>query len=69
MEPQKITMGQVTYEVRRVFQGSRTVPELIVDRLVQHIPAGPAEAGPSGTRLVQDLPASPPVDGDTAHGL
>ncbi len=39
MEPQKITMGQVTYEIQRVFQGSQTVPELIVERLAQNFPA------------------------------
>ncbi len=42
MEPQEITMGQVTYEVRRVFQGSRTIPELIVERLAQNFPASPS---------------------------
>ncbi len=45
MEPQEITMGQVTYEVRRVFQGSRTIPELIVERLAQNFPADPPVDG------------------------
>ncbi len=39
MEPQEITMGQVTYEVQRVFKGSQTVPEVIVERLAQNFPA------------------------------
>jgi len=41
MEPQEITLGQVTYEVRRVFQGGQTIPELIVERLTQNFPASP----------------------------
>ncbi len=46
MEPQEITMGQVTYEVRRVFQGSQTIPELIAERLSQNFPAShPADGG------------------------
>jgi len=45
MEPQEITMGQVTYEIRRVFQGGRTVPELIVERLAQNFPASPPVDG------------------------
>ncbi len=69
MEPQEITMGQVTYEVQRVFQGSRTVPEVIVDRLTQLNPARSAEAGPSGAELTHNFPMSPPVDGDAVHGL
>ncbi len=45
MEPQEITMGQVTYEVRRIFQGSQTIPELIVERLAQNFPADPPVDG------------------------
>ncbi len=45
MELQKVTMGQVTYEVRRVFQGSQTIPELIVERLAQNFPANPPVVG------------------------
>lgn len=39
MEQQTITMGQVTYELRRVFQGTRSLSELMAERLVQNIPA------------------------------
>ncbi len=45
MEPQEVTMGQVTYEVQRVFQGSQTIPELIVERLAQSFPASPPVDG------------------------
>jgi len=45
MEPQEITMGQVTYEVRRIFQGSQTIPELIVERLAQNFPVSPPVDG------------------------
>ncbi len=51
MEQQTITMGQVTYELRRVFQGPRSLSELISERLVQNIPA------------------SQPVDGGGGHGV
>ena len=39
MEQQTITMGQVTYELQRVFQGTRSLSELVADRLAQNIPA------------------------------
>lgn len=39
MEQQEITMGQVTYELRRVFQGTRPLSELMAERLAQNIPA------------------------------
>lgn len=39
MERQTITMGQVTYELRRVFQGTRPLSELMAERLAQNIPA------------------------------
>ena len=51
MEQQTITMGQVTYELRRVFQGTRSLPELMAERIVQNIPA------------------APPVDGGGGHGV
>ena len=51
MEQQTITMGQVTYELSRVFQGTRSLSELMAERLAQNIPA------------------SPPVDGDSSHGV
>ena len=38
MEQQTITMGQVTYELRRVFQGTRPLSELMAERLTQNIP-------------------------------
>lgn len=38
MEQQTITMGQVTYELRRVFQGTQPLAELMAKRLVQNIP-------------------------------
>ena len=39
MEQQTITMGQVTYELSRVFQGTRSLSELMAERIVQNIPA------------------------------
>ena len=38
MEQQTITMGQVTYELQRVFQGTRSLTELMAERLAQNIP-------------------------------
>lgn len=38
MEQQEITIGQVTYELRRVFQGTRPLSELMAERLAQNIP-------------------------------
>lgn len=38
MEPQTVTIGQVTYELRRVFQGTRPLVELMAERLAQKIP-------------------------------
>lgn len=45
MEQQIITMGQVTYELRRVFQGTRPLSELMAERLAQNIPANPPVDG------------------------
>lgn len=39
MEQRTITMGQVTYELRRVFQGTRPLSELMAERIAQNIPA------------------------------
>ena len=39
MEQQEITMGQVTYQVQRVYQGSRPIAELVADRMAQNIPS------------------------------
>ncbi|MBD5160774.1 MAG: hypothetical protein HDT14_01875 [Oscillibacter sp.] len=38
MEQQTITMGRVTYELQRVFQGTRPLSELMAERLAQNIP-------------------------------
>lgn len=38
MEQQTITIGPVTYELRRVFQGTCTLSELMAERLAQNIP-------------------------------
>jgi hypothetical protein len=35
MEFQEITLGEITYEVRRTYTGSRTAAELVRDRLVR----------------------------------
>ena len=38
MEQRTIIMGQVTYELQRVFQGTRPLTELMAERLAQNIP-------------------------------
>lgn len=38
MEQQTITLNQGTYELRRVFQGTRPLVELMAECLVQIIP-------------------------------
>ena len=48
MEQQTITMGQVTYELRRVFQGTRSLSELMAERLAQNIPAAQSVDGGGG---------------------
>lgn len=48
MEQQTITMGQVTYELRRVFQGTRSLPELMAERLAQNIPDTQSVDGDGG---------------------
>ena len=48
MDQQTITMGQVTYELRRVFQGTRSLSELMTERLTQNIPANPPVDGKPG---------------------
>ena len=48
MEQRTITMGQVTYELRRGFQGTRSLSELMAERLTQNIPAvRPVDGGNS----------------------
>ena len=36
MKHQEIALGEVTYEVRRVYSGDRTATELLIDRLAQN---------------------------------
>lgn len=48
MEQQEITMGQVTYELQRVFQGARSLSELMAERLAQNIPDSPPVDGGDG---------------------
>ena len=38
MEPQTVTIGQATYELRRTFQDTRPLVELMAERLAQKIP-------------------------------
>ena len=38
MEPQTVMIGQVTYELRRVFQGTQPLVELMAEQLAQKIP-------------------------------
>lgn len=45
MEQQEITIGQVTYELRRVFHGTRPLSELMAERLAQNIPAAQSVDG------------------------
>ena len=35
MDYQEITLGQVTYEIRRVYTGERSAADLVLDRLSQ----------------------------------
>lgn len=47
MEHQEITLGQVTYEIQRVYHGNRPVSELVADRLTQNFPtAHPVDGDP-----------------------
>lgn len=48
MEQQTITMGQVTYELSRVFQGTRSLSELMAERLAQNIPIDQSVDGGDG---------------------
>ena len=41
MEPQEITLGQVTYQVNRVYAGDRPASELVADRLVKRLSENP----------------------------
>ena len=48
MEQKTITMGQVTYELRRVFQGTRSLSELMAERLTRNIPEDQPVGGGGG---------------------
>lgn len=48
MEQQTITMGQVTYELSRVFQGTRSLSELMAEHLAQNIPIDQSVDGGDG---------------------
>ena len=48
MEQQIITIGQVTYELQRVFQGTRPLSELMAERLAQNIPMAQSIDGGGG---------------------
>ena len=48
MDYQEITLGQVTYEIRRVYSGDRPVSELVLDRMTQSTkPVPPFDEGVS----------------------
>ena len=42
MDYQEITLGQVTYEIRRVYTGDRSAAELVLDRLSQAVSEKPS---------------------------
>lgn len=48
MEQQTIIMGQATYELRRVFRGTRPLSELMAERITQNIPAAQSVDGGDG---------------------
>ena len=41
MEQQEITLGQVTYQVSRVYTGTRSASELVAERLVKRLSENP----------------------------
>ena len=41
MEQQEITLGQVTYQVSRVYAGTRPASELVAERLVKRMAEDP----------------------------
>ena len=41
MEQQEFTLGQVTYEVSRVYTGTRPASELVAERLVKRLAENP----------------------------
>ena len=45
MKPQEIILGPVTYELRRIFQGTRPLVEVMAEQLAQKIPDAPGVDG------------------------
>ena len=41
MEQQEITLGQATYQVSRVYTGTRPASELVAERLVKRLSENP----------------------------
>ena len=41
MEQQEITLGQATYQVSRVYAGTRPASELVAERLVKRLAENP----------------------------
>lgn len=41
MEQQEITLGQVTYQVSRVYTGTRSASDLVAERLVKRLAENP----------------------------
>lgn len=41
MEQQELTLGQVTYQVSRVYVGTRPASELVTERLVKRMAENP----------------------------
>lgn len=42
MEYQEIVLGEVTYEIRRVYVGDRSTSDLLIDRLTQNNKPNPS---------------------------
>lgn len=45
MDHSEVTMGSATYEVSRIFTGSRTPADLLAERIVRDIEADPSFDG------------------------
>lgn len=45
MEPQEVTMGEATYEVRRVYRGDRPIQELVMAQMERQYLAHPTFDG------------------------
>ena len=48
MEQQEITLGNVIYEVSRIYAGNCPASELIADRLAKHLAENPSFDEPHG---------------------